>query len=345
MIIQLSIFFNTSISLLHNMEKLRGRFVGTLLGTAIGDALGRPFEGWSRRQIEANFERLTDLLPDLFSGGFPAGQYTDDTQLTIAIAESLVRSKGFDLDDLISRFIDWLSEPPIGPGYGCLSSIRKLRTGYSWEQAASDSGGNGTAMRVSPIGLFYHNDISKLIETARMSSTITHSHWAATASAIVVARSIAYLINCDSLDTDDFLQQVASSIESPKFEAYSKNILKLKEFLKMDKNEALIELGGIGIKPPWPNPAKTRQGFIAAYAMSTTLSALYCFLLTPEDFENSVVEAVMAGGDTDTCGAITGSISGAFNGIEKIPVNWINTVVNSKRIEELAIQLFELTQE
>ncbi|NVM27276.1 MAG: ADP-ribosylglycohydrolase family protein [Candidatus Helarchaeota archaeon] len=323
------------------MEKLRDRFIGTLIGTAVGDALGRPFEGWSRRQIEARVGRVTELLPDLGwrSGG--AGQYTDDTQLTIAIAESLIRSEGFNLGDLMKRFIDWLDEPPIGPGYGCLSSIRKFRLGYAWQEAASDSGGNGTAMRVSPIGLFFYNDIPKLIESARMSSVITHTHWAATASAIVVARSVAYLIQSDSLDLDDFLQTIAASVDDPAFEDYAQNITALKEYLKMDKIEALIELGGKGIKPPWPNPAETRQGYIAAYAMSTTLSALYCFLLSPDDFEKSVVEAVMSGGDTDTCGAITGALSGSYNGLEKIPEKWIKSTVNNENIKQLAIQLYE----
>lgn len=323
------------------MEKLRDRFIGTLIGTAVGDALGRPFEGWSRRQIEAKVGRVTELLPDLGwrSGG--AGQYTDDTQLTIAIAESLIGSKGFNLEHLMNRFIEWLDEPPIGPGYGCLSSIEKFRLGYTWQEAASDSGGNGTAMRVSPIGLFFYNDVPKLIESARMSSIITHTHWAATASAIVVARSVAYLIQSDSLDVDDFLQTIAASVDDPAFEDYAQNIIGLKDYLKMDKIEALIELGGKGIKPPWPNPAETRQGYIAAYAMSTTLSALYCFLLSPDDFEKSVVEAVMSGGDTDTCGAITGALSGSYNGLEKIPEKWIKSTVNNENIKQLAIQLYE----
>jgi ADP-ribosylglycohydrolase len=318
------------------MKNLKTRFIGTLLGTGVGDALGRPFEGFSRLQIEAEFGRANEFLPN----ALPAGQYTDDTQLTIAIAESLIRSKGFNLKYLMIRFVEWLSEPPIGPGYGCLSSIEKFRSGYSWEEAASDSGGNGTAMRVSPIGLFYYKNIPLLIEKARMSSIITHSHWAATASAMIVARSVAYLIQVKELDINDFLNQIASVVQIPAFKNYASNILKIKDFLRKDPVESLIELGGMGIEPPWPNPTKTRQGFTAPYAMSTTLSSLYCFLLSPEDFKNSVIEAVMSGGDTDTCGAITGAISGSFNGIEKIPSRWKEGLVNNTYIEKLAIDLF-----
>lgn len=327
------------------MEKLKSKFIGTLIGTGVGDALGRPFEGWFGTQIEAQTGRITDLMDDFSPYNLPAGQYTDDTQLTIAIAESLVRSNGLDINDLIKRFIDWLSEPPIGPGHGCLSSINKLREGLSWQEAASESGGNGTAMRVSPIGLFYYKDKPTVIEKARLSSIITHKHWAATASAIVVAHSVAYLINCKSLNTNDFLNEIASSVAHPEFEDYAQNILNLKKYLKMDKRAALTELGGMGIKPPWPNPAETGEGFISIYAMSTTLASLYCFLLSPHDFENSVIEAVMAGGDTDSCGAITGAISGSFNGIEKIPARWVQPLVNRKKIEELAIKLYEMVTE
>ena len=110
----------------------------------------------------------------------------------------------------------------------------------------------------------------------------------------------------------------------------------------MDSREALINLGGIGIEPPWPNPAETREGFTSGYAMSTTLSALYCFLRSPNDFEKSIIESVMSGGDTDSCGAITGAISGSYNGIEKIPPNWIKTLVNNEYIKQLGSKLFEI---
>ncbi len=327
------------------MKKLRDRFIGTLMGTAVGDALGHPFEGWFRDQIESRVGRVTELIADFPPYHLAGGQYTDDTQLTIAIAESLVRSNGFDLDDLIARFIDWLNEPPIGPGYGCLTSIEDLRKGVPWQNAASRSGGNGTAMRVSPIGLFFHKNIPRLVETARQSSVITHSHWAATASAIVVARSVAYLVNCETLDVDDFLQEVATAVDQPEFDDFANNIRKLKSYLKNDTIKALFELGSLGIKPPWPNPAlETGRGFIAAYAMSTTLAALFCFLLSPDDFENSVIEAVMAGGDTDTCGAITGAISGSYNGLSKIPSNWVKNVVNTEKIVLLGNELFEATE-
>ncbi|MHA1132086.1 MAG: ADP-ribosylglycohydrolase family protein [Candidatus Helarchaeota archaeon] len=324
------------------MNNIKNRFIGTLIGTGIGDAMGRPFEGWTRDQIESNFDRLTELLPDFFPARYPAGQYTDDTQLTIAIAESLIRSKGFDLDDLIARFVDWLSEPPIGPGYGCLSSINRLREGIPWQDAASESGGDGTAMRVSPIGLFFYKDVPKLIESARYSSLITHTHWAATASAIVVARAVAYLVKQQSIHINEFLKVLAASVEKPEFEDYATRILDLKEYLELDRKMALMELGGMGIKPPWPNPSQMGGGFISAYAMSTTLSALYCFIVSPSNFEASVNLAVMSGGDTDTCGAITGAISGAFNGIEGIPKRWIKTLVKNEYITKLAVQLYEI---
>ncbi len=327
------------------MDDLKMKFIGTLVGTGIGDALGRPFEGWFRDRIKAVVGRVTEFLPDFPPYDLPKGQYTDDTQLTIAITESLVRCEGFNLEDLINRFIDWLSEPPIGPGYGCLSSIQKFKQGIPWQEATSSSGGNGTAMRVSPIGLFYHQDIPKLIEIARQSSIITHNHWASTASAIIVARSVAYLLNHTDLEIDDFLTKIAASVDHDEFEDFAPNLLKLKEFLKMDKEAALFELGGLGIKPPWPNPAaETGRGFIAPYAMSTTLSALYCFLLSPRDFKESVIEAVISGGDTDTIGAITGAISGAYNGVDGIPSNWIKSLINVDYIKKLAIELFQVTQ-
>ena len=76
-----------------------------------------------------------------------------------------------------------------------ISSIRKLKYGIPWKEAASNSGGNGTIMRIAPIGLFYCTSLKGLKTAAIKSSVITHSHPAASAGAIIIARAISYLIN------------------------------------------------------------------------------------------------------------------------------------------------------
>jgi len=315
------------------LQNKKKKFLGCLLGVGVGDALGQPIEGYSRTYLKINNIDVSKLYH---------GRYTDDTQLTLAIAESLIRGKGYNSDILSKRFIEWLDEPPIGPGRGCLTAIFNLQKGIHWSESGSDSGANGCAMRVSPIGLFYHNNIKMLINAASESSLITHRHWAAICSGIVVARAVAYLVNNDNLDIDDFLKSTAESIKNPEYKEFHDNLLKLRDFLELPYEEALMELGLIGVQPPFFHKSMIGIGIIHPYAMSTVLSALYCFLKTPNNFKKSVLEAVYGGGDTDTVGAICGSFSGTWNGIDGIPEKWIKNLIDSKRIYSVGENLYAI---
>ncbi|MCK4382475.1 MAG: ADP-ribosylglycohydrolase family protein, partial [Candidatus Lokiarchaeota archaeon] len=116
------------------------KFQGCLLGVTIGDTLGHPFEGKIRSEIYSYFDDFEEFIHNnrrLFR------TYTDDSQLTLHTAEALIKGNGFNIDYFIREYINWLEDPPIGPGYGCISSIRKLKYGVHWKEAASNSGGNG----------------------------------------------------------------------------------------------------------------------------------------------------------------------------------------------------------
>lgn len=314
------------------MINKKKKFIGCLIGTGIGDALGEPIQGISRKYLENYKIDISKLY---------RGRYTDDTQLTIAIAESLISAKGYDSDNLSMRFIEWLDEPPIGPGEGCLTAIYNLKNGIHWSNSASSSGANGCAMRVSPIGLFYHNNTEMLIKSAYESSCITHNHWAAICSGIVVASSVAFLTNNETLDIDDFLKYVNKSIKKPEYKEFYDNLFKLRDYMELSHKEALMKLGLMGVKPPFFNYSMVGIGLIHPYAMSTVLSALYCFLKTPSDFKKSVMEAVTGGGDTDTIGAICGAFSGTWNGIEKIPQIWVKGLIDKDKIFSTGEKLWE----
>jgi ADP-ribosylglycohydrolase len=161
---------------------LLDKFKGTLIAVAIGDTLGHPFEGKLRSKIYSYFENFDEFIQeyrDIFK------TYTDDTQLTLHTAKALIQGNGFNTTNFIKEYVSWLDDPPIGPGFGCISSIQKLKYDIPWQQAASNSGGNGTVMRISPIGLFYSNDLKGLKTVSIKSSALTHSHPAASAGAIV----------------------------------------------------------------------------------------------------------------------------------------------------------------
>ena len=317
------------------MIDLKSKFLGCILGCACGDALGQPYEGF----LGSNLDKIHDINIKY------RGRYTDDTQLTLAIANALIEAKGYNQEALIKKYIYWLSEPPIGPGIGCLSAIHNLANGLL---KPSNSGGDGTAMRVSPIGLFYNkkNELDLLKKYARDSSLLTHNHWAATAGAITIARAIAYVLNHDEINRDDFIETLSSFIDEPEYQEFSQYILELKNYFDLPIQDALKDLGLKGVKSPYIEifltPEVKGKGYISPYTIPAVLCSLYTFLITPNDYMNSVEQVIRGGGDTDTTAAICGAISGAFNGIDKIPKKLIDGLKDLDRILSTAEQLYKI---
>ena len=324
------------------------KFSGTLLGVAIGDTLGQPFEGWLREQIHSkvkNFQEFVVKNNKLFN------TYTDDTQLTIHTARALIEGSGFDIDSIVRAYINWLDDPPIGPGYGCLVSIKKLKYGISWKEAASNSGGNGTAMRVSPIGLFYHNEPEVLKKTAYQSSIITHSHPAASASAIVIASAISYLVDKnpeEGFSLDEFFNTIIDSIVDshvPIWNEFISILKKVKENVGTPINSGLIKFSQIGVKSPFFIEEYLGKAFVHPYAISTVACAIFIFINKLNSFEDCIYELASAGGDSDTVGAIGGSLAGAYFGMENIPVELIDLLKNKKIILKISADLYLKSKE
>ena len=131
---------------------LHDRYRGALVGCGIGDAMGSPVEGWSAERIRLIFGRLDGYMarPD----GTLTPRLTDDTQLTLCLAASIVETGGVDPEDLARRFDAWLY---IGRGVGSSTreAITRYRQGLPWDEAGVPSAGNGAAMRSAPLGLLH----------------------------------------------------------------------------------------------------------------------------------------------------------------------------------------------
>ena len=151
----------------------RDKVRGAIIGLAVGDALGFPTEFISRHQILERFgpEGVTDFV----ASHHPAGTYTDDTQMSIAVAEGLLDA-GIDasIDDLMqaiaNRFVTWARSPENNraPGGTCLRGCANLADGVPWRDAGvANSKGCGSAMRVAAIGIAYQGE--RLEDVARAS--------------------------------------------------------------------------------------------------------------------------------------------------------------------------------
>lgn len=258
--------------------------------------------------------------------------YTDDTHMTIGVTESLIECRGVDGPLMAQRFVrNYEREPWRGYGPGPPQIFRLIRQGTSWDQAGArlyggGSFGNGAAMRVAPIGLFFGTRTNELPEAARVASIITHSHPLGIEGARIQAAAVAYAANKGNgatLDIPDLLHFVLGFASE---EVFVKKLDAISALLQRaaDRRKIILELGH-GIE-----------------AFDSVPTALFCFLYRPHDFRAAVLYATSLEGDTDTIACMTGAISGAYIGVDALPDEWLGALENRGYIEELATKLAEV---
>jgi poly(ADP-ribose) glycohydrolase ARH3 len=303
--------------------ELHSRFCGILLGVAIGDALGASFEGFSRV--------AADDVARVQSASSPLS-YTDDTHMTLGLAESLVDCGGFDGEHLAQTFArNYVHEPWRGYGPGPTRVFAMLQEGVSWETASTllfdglGSLGNGAAMRVAPAALFAYDDLEQVAWLARQTARITHAHELGIEGAVLQACAIARLLQLprgEPLDVPAFLETLWHLVVSAR---YRQQLDTLRELLPGGSLEdVLIRLG---------------HGVAAHEAVPT---ALFAFLRYRGDFAAAVTFAISLGGDTDTIASMTGALAGAHLGEEAIPAAWRARIEDGAQLRELASHLLVL---
>ena len=319
------------------------QFQGCIVGLAVGDALGYPAEFRVRKDLLAAFgpDGITDFvtledkrLPQkIFIGAkHPPGTYTDDTQMSIAVAEGLLEAGGDDIDSLMKaigkHFIAWHYSPENNraPGQACTQGTLNFEEGIPWrESGVPDSKGCGSAMRVSPIGIFYE-DLEQVADVARASSRLTHRHDAAyegaAAAALMVAMALKGASPEDMYETIQFMCQGRSA-------DFDSCWGKVPRLLDRPSEKVLTEdvLG---------------ESWIAE---ETAASAMYCYWKFPDSYQDAVLAAVNTDGDSDSIAAITGSVLGARHGLEAIEEKWRREIEKSAMLHELAERLFNSRQE
>jgi len=301
-----------------------------LFGLALGDALGWPVEFLDRPLIRARYGRLGIVAPP------DPALYTDDTQMTAAVAEALVEAGDQDLDAVMAavarNFITWKNNPITAtraPGATCIRGVNALELGAPWREAGvKDSKGCGACMRVAPIGYFYQPELEKLTQTARGQGWLTHRHPASDAACLGAAHLVKLAL--DRVAPRDFPDQLRALTEgvSKEFDAILARVEHVRDWT--DEEAALNYVG------------PTRGGgWIAEEAVGM---ALYCVLRRPNDYRAAITLAANISGDSDTVACITGGILGARLGISAIPADWIERLENRDYLAGLAERLAEKRQ-
>lgn len=302
------------------MENSLKKAMGIMYGLAIGDALGKPTEFISREEIKRRFGKDgIQELPD------PA-LFTDDTQMAIAIAEALTKTQSFYIEDFMKElkveFVTWLNSPENnrGPGRTCLTGCRNLELGLSWQESGvKGSMGCGTAMRVAPIAFVLQHDSALLENIAHASGICTHGHRGADAACLGTAWLVKLALENHPLN--EFIPAVLDFTKdiSPEF---TECIEKIRECMEWEDEERALDYLGEG----WIGP-------------EATALALYCFLKYPNDYKRTIIRGANTNGDSDSIACIAGAISGAYLGIDGIPVEWVQSIEKKDYLYKLAIRM------
>ncbi len=294
------------------------RFSGCFFGQCLGDALGRPVEGFPSHECQDFLHRL--MRPLWYrgdaAGAEQIGQYTDDSQMARELLASLIAHPEFDPEDYITRLRPLFDEGlAVVPGLACLDAFKAIAAGVPWEQAGCPPprAGNGTAMRAAPVGMVYFDKPETMIRIARQQGWITHRDPRCDAGSVAIAGAVALALT-DQIEPTAFCGQLADWMTEAE-SSFADLVRLLPQHLSLPPEEALEVIAPAGLMPgftrDWPG--------VSPFVVPTVLWSLYCFLHAPADYYESVWLSIAVGGDVDTTAAITGAISGAYNGRGALP--------------------------
>ncbi len=282
-----------------------------LAGVAVGDTLGARFEG-----------RTGPFDPDLDGLSGPL-RYTDDTHMTIGLAEHLVEQGGLVEAELTAHFARRFSQEPWrGYGPGPPRVFAQVERGLPWEEASRSmyggegSFGNGGAMRAAPVGIWAARDPALAAGLGRRQAAVTHAHVLGKEGAALIAAGVSLAL--EFYGPAAFLEGLRSVLESGAYEEALERV----EVLLPDPDPAeVVEMLGNGIEAVRSVPTAT------------------CAFLASEDFREAVSFAIGLGGDTDTIAAMAGALAGARDGLSGIPGEWMEMTEGTDRLIDLADRL------
>jgi ADP-ribosylglycohydrolase len=294
---------------------------GCLLGQVAGDSLGSLVEFQTAPTIA---ERYPDGVRDLADGGAwntIAGQPTDDSELALALARSIVAEGTYNPGAAIEAYARWYESGPFDCGTTTRAALAAgagagpdrgdgLRAAGA--AASRTSQANGSLMRVSPLGIFgAGSNPAEIAASARADSALTHPHPACQEACAAFAVAIAHAI----VHGDGPRAAYAAARDWAR---------------QSSRDRSVVHALEAAADAP-PADFQTQQGWVLI-----ALQNAFFRLLHAPNLEEGVVATVMAGGDTDTTAAIAGALLGAVHGREALPARWRAAVVTCRASRDYA---------
>lgn len=295
------------------------QFVGAMIGLMTGDALGRPAKEHAPEELGDRPDIGREMI-----GGF----YTEDTEMMINVAETLLEFAAIDQNNLATRLGENM-DPMRGYNPGALEVLYRLQQGMDWRDANREvfeegSFGIGGTPRATPVGLLYHTDLDAVIENAELQAEITHTHPIGRAGAVAVALSVALAVR--QVPMAENFAQMEELLLSAGYDDLQDEFERVRDLLEeVPTTVEIVEtFGGNALTVQYCVPA-----------------ALYCVQRHPTSFPDAVGLACRLGGDADSIASIAGAILGAHLGVNGIPRAWLDELENEERGRDAVLDLGE----
>lgn len=311
------------------MSKIRD----SLLGFVIGDAMGVPIEFTDRETLIKN--PITQMT-GYGTYNQPEGTWSDDTSMTVATMDAIITKKEINYKSIMSNFLSWFAVGKYTAtgsmfdiGATCSDALAKFSSGsYEPLDCGMDdinSNGNGSLMRMLPIAIYaYYKKLNddEIISLVNDISSLTHAHEISKMACYIYVRYVMCLL--------DGKDKIASyeEIKNLDYTSYSDETIKVFDrVLKTDISKySLDEIKSTG------------------YVVDSLEASLWVILNT-ESFKQAIIGSINLGNDTDTIGAITGSMAGIIYGYESIPDIWLDKLKKKNYLIKLAMKYEKLLNE
>ena len=301
-------------------NQLLDRAQGCLLGQLIGDNLGALVEFESPEKIAGKYPNGVGQLADGGVWNLLAGQPTDDSELALALARTLVEAGVYDAEAVATAYGLWYASHPFDIGtttrmaLAPASRAARARAEVASSKADRNSQSNGSLMRVSPIGIWAVSP-EQAAAVAMADSDLTHPHpvcaiacgaYAAAIAAGISGENPAGMLRAAQIVADQAAGQDDGAIAR------------------------LLDTAAAGKKPV---DYLRRMGWVVI-----ALQNAFFHLLHTPDLADALADTISEGGDTDTNAAIAGALLGASVGRNAIPPAMVSAILACRPDKALGAQ-------
>lgn len=309
----------------NRMETFVDKLKGTVYGQAIGDALGLGTEGMTDEDMAWKYPNgithYKEIFQDRHRKRWKIGDWTDDTDMMLCIANAVIQDKGVNLASIAKNFKEWANGEPMGIGENTYKVLtigdyveHPLEVSKKiWEMSHERSAANGGLMRTSIVGLF-----PKAVEECAVNiCRLTHYDPRCVGSCVIVSELIHSLVYSDKGLSYHQISDIGRKYDE-----------RIPEFIDLSLSPDIRAL-------------ELQDEDSVGYTLRTLAAALWAYWHS-RTFQEGLLAVVRAGGDADTNAAVACAILGAKFGYQAIPAEYKEGLIFREQLDDVILGMMGL---